>query len=77
MKKKIKIKKNCCKHCNQKTKNKNPTVCINCKKIPKCKMCGITMGYWNDDNTLLIYNDRNKPSLLNPDICMDCEKFKN
>lgn len=61
-----------CNHCYTKTGNKK-TLCNDCIKIPKCKKCEIIMGYWNEDKTLLIYNNLNKPGLINPEICLSCE----
>lgn len=70
-KSKYKAKK--CNHCLTKANNQK-SLCFDCNSIPKCKECGIIMGYWNQNKTELIYNQNNKPSNTNPDICENCIK---
>jgi hypothetical protein len=72
-KKENKLKK--CIHCLKKSKCPD-SICKNCQEIPRCKKCNIIMGYWNEDKTLLIYNNDNKPSILFPEICQSCVKKK-
>ena len=72
---KVKQKAKECNHCHTKTHN-DKTLCENCSKIPVCKGCGIMLGYWNETKTELIYNNYNKPSLLDPKLCEGCYTVK-